>query len=202
MLHEPWSPQTGARSVGGELEGSCIFAITSVQPCPCARKLIYLLFGSATDCTRIPGRKHSSLPFGCHGSQRQFARTSSNQLPSSFDAKPYAVGGVRRTLQSRCVLRRTEATSQVCSNVIHTHTNIPVTVGSVPEIEELFPSRPPPLKRTISEELPLKPSHSIPATTGGGFFTPDTGNAGNLFRGQKLDLNHHRPAAAGPRDSL
>jgi anaphase-promoting complex subunit 3 len=45
-----------------------------------------------------------------------------------------------------------------------------------------------------------------PTTTGAGFFTPDTGNAGNLFRGWKPELNQPQPfrmgPPAGPRDSM
>jgi anaphase-promoting complex subunit 3 len=52
-------------------------------------------------------------------------------------------------------------------------------LGSIPEIDELFPPRPPPTKRTPPEDPQPKPTG--PIASGAGFFTPDTGNAGNLF---------------------
>jgi anaphase-promoting complex subunit 3 len=75
--------------------------------------------------------------------------------------------------------------------------------ASIPEIDELFPPRPPPIKRTLPEEPQQKP---VPTTTGVGFFTPDTGNAGNLFRSWKLDPTQPQPfrmgLPIGPRDSM
>jgi len=76
-------------------------------------------------------------------------------------------------------------------------------IGSIPEIDELFPPRPPPIKRLSQDELQIRP---IPAATGAAFFTPETGNAGNLFRGWKPEPS--APQAfriappAGPRDSM
>ncbi|KAJ6630660.1 hypothetical protein B0H10DRAFT_2160078 [Mycena sp. CBHHK59/15] len=52
--------------------------------------------------------------------------------------------------------------------------------GSAPDIDDLFPLRPPPIKRSPPEESQPKPI--VPVASGAGFFTPDTGNAGNLFR--------------------
>ncbi|TFK42994.1 hypothetical protein BDQ12DRAFT_677146 [Crucibulum laeve] len=76
-------------------------------------------------------------------------------------------------------------------------------LGSVPEIDEIFPPRPVPLKRGPPEEVPVK---SIPVATGAGFFTPDTGNAGNLFRSWKPDISQPQPfrmaPPLGPRDSI
>lgn len=76
--------------------------------------------------------------------------------------------------------------------------------GSIPEIDDLFPPRPPPAKRPPPEDLHIKPS--IPIATGAGFFTPDTGNAGNLFRGLRPEppaLQAFRMAPpANPRDSM
>ncbi|KAA1471266.1 TPR-like protein [Dentipellis sp. KUC8613] len=75
------------------------------------------------------------------------------------------------------------------------------SLGSVPEVEELFPSRPPPTKRTASEEpAPLKsaPITTMPVATGAGFFTPDTGNSGNLFRGYRPDSVNLQPFRIGP----
>ena len=53
--------------------------------------------------------------------------------------------------------------------------------GSIPEIDDLFPPRPPPIKRPPPEDHHIKAS--VPTATGASFFTPDTGNAGNQFRG-------------------
>ncbi|KAJ7063147.1 hypothetical protein C8F01DRAFT_1219302 [Mycena amicta] len=53
-------------------------------------------------------------------------------------------------------------------------------VGSVPEIDDIFPPRPPPMKRAPPEDSQPKPI--IPVPSGAGFFTPDTGGSGNLFR--------------------
>ncbi|KAI0262925.1 hypothetical protein BC834DRAFT_367675 [Gloeopeniophorella convolvens] len=78
-------------------------------------------------------------------------------------------------------------------------------LGSVPEIEELFPSRPAPIKRTSpDEQLPPKATQpSGPTTTGIGFFTPDTGNAGNLFRKpEPVNILPLRMGRSGPRDSI
>ena len=77
--------------------------------------------------------------------------------------------------------------------------------GSVPEIEELFPSRPPPIKRTCpDEQLTTKTAQPPrPTATGAGFFTPDTGNSGNLFR--RPEPVHPPPVRMGrlgPRDSM
>ncbi|KAI0062242.1 TPR-like protein [Artomyces pyxidatus] len=78
------------------------------------------------------------------------------------------------------------------------------SLGSVPEIEELFPSRPPPVKRTsLDEPTQSRAAAPVPTATGAGFFTPDIGNAGNLFR--RHDVGHLQPfrmGPAGPRDSL
>ena len=75
----------------------------------------------------------------------------------------------------------------------------------MPEIEDLFPSRPPPVKRVSVEEPPALKPPSIPVTSGVGFFTPDTGNTGNLFRAFRQDQGHAQPfrlGHAGPRDSM
>ncbi|EDR10957.1 uncharacterized protein LACBIDRAFT_315993 [Laccaria bicolor S238N-H82] len=75
-------------------------------------------------------------------------------------------------------------------------------LGSIPEIDEIFPSRPPPVKRLPPEETQAK---SIPIASGAGFFTPDAGNAGNLFRTWKPDISQPQPfrmPPPGPRDSL
>ncbi|KAH9977216.1 TPR-like protein [Lactifluus volemus] len=79
------------------------------------------------------------------------------------------------------------------------------TLGSVPEIEELFPSRPPPIKRTPPDEQhTAKPTHPpIPTATGAGFFTPDNLNTGNLFRKpEPVNALPVRMGRFGPRDSM
>ncbi|KAJ7489869.1 hypothetical protein B0H11DRAFT_2010754 [Mycena galericulata] len=72
------------------------------------------------------------------------------------------------------------------------------SIGSIPEIDELFPPRPPPIKRTPPEDSQPKPI--IPVASGAGFFTPDTGNAGNLFR-PTHPLPFRMPPP-GPGDSI
>ncbi|KAJ7738514.1 hypothetical protein DFH07DRAFT_841056 [Mycena maculata] len=64
-------------------------------------------------------------------------------------------------------------------------------IGSVPEIDEIFPPRPLPTKWTPPEDSQPKPI--VPVASGAGFFTPDTGNAGNLFR-----PTHPLPFRMGP----
>lgn len=75
--------------------------------------------------------------------------------------------------------------------------------GSIPEIDEIFPPRPSPVKRAPTEEAQAK---IVPVATGAGFFTPDTGNAGNLLRTWKPDIAQPQPfrmnPPSGPRDSM
>ncbi|KZT69078.1 TPR-like protein [Daedalea quercina L-15889] len=74
------------------------------------------------------------------------------------------------------------------------------SLGMVPAIDELFPTRPTPVKQTHSDEA--KP---VPVATGAGFFTPDAGNGGNLFRAWKPDASQLPPfqmGQVGPRDSV
>lgn len=76
--------------------------------------------------------------------------------------------------------------------------------GSIPAIDELFPPRLLPSKRAQPEEIPH--IRHVPTATGAGFFTPDTGNAGNLFRGWRPDPPAPQPFRMGPparpRDSM
>jgi anaphase-promoting complex subunit 3 len=67
--------------------------------------------------------------------------------------------------------------------------------GPVPEIDQLFPPRPPPVKRMPPEDHKHKPAG--PIVTGAGFFTPDMGNAGNLFRSWKQDGMQPQRARTG-----
>ncbi|KAJ3966938.1 hypothetical protein EV361DRAFT_933112 [Lentinula raphanica] len=80
-------------------------------------------------------------------------------------------------------------------------------LGSLPEIDDLFPPLPDPLKHSqplLPNEETSKPTG--PIATGAGFFTPEAGNAGNLFRGLKPDANQiqpfRMPPPPGHRDSL
>ncbi|KAG7092407.1 hypothetical protein E1B28_008764 [Marasmius oreades] len=76
-------------------------------------------------------------------------------------------------------------------------------LGVIPEINELFPPKPPPVKNGLSlDEQMSKPTG--PIATGAGFFTPDPGNGGNIFRGWKLEMNQpfRMGPLPGPRDSL
>ena len=83
-----------------------------------------------------------------------------------------------------------------------------VFAGSLPEIEDLFPSRPPPIKRTSPEEQQQQPPTKVthpprPTATGVGFFTPDNGNSGNLFRRpEPANALPVRMGRLGPRDSM
>ncbi|KAM5539076.1 hypothetical protein V8D89_007299 [Ganoderma adspersum] len=71
-------------------------------------------------------------------------------------------------------------------------------IGDIPPIDTLFPSRPVPVLQKSGEAGPSK--SSIPPSTGAGFFTPDAGNGGNLFRGWKPEMR--MGAFGGPRDSI
>ncbi|PCH38327.1 TPR-like protein [Wolfiporia cocos MD-104 SS10] len=75
------------------------------------------------------------------------------------------------------------------------------SLGKVPEIDELFPARPVPVKPGPSDE-----GRPVPNATGAGFFTPDAGNGGNLFRASKPDAGvpplYRMDQPVGPRDSI
>ncbi|KAL0580244.1 chaperonin-containing T-complex alpha subunit Cct1 [Marasmius crinis-equi] len=75
-------------------------------------------------------------------------------------------------------------------------------LGSIPEIDELFPPKPTPLKRGSLNDEP--PKSTGPIATGAGFFTPDLSNGGNFFRGWKPEMNQPFRIAPlpGPRDSI
>ncbi|KAF8892565.1 hypothetical protein BD779DRAFT_1509674 [Infundibulicybe gibba] len=74
-------------------------------------------------------------------------------------------------------------------------------LGSIPEIDELFPPRPPPVRKAPPEDPQAK---TAPTATGANFFTPDAGSNG--FRGWKPDPSQPQPfrmpLPAGPRDSI
>ncbi|KAJ3923641.1 hypothetical protein F5877DRAFT_31172 [Lentinula edodes] len=77
-------------------------------------------------------------------------------------------------------------------------------LGSLPDVDDLFPPLPDPTKHLHPDDDASKPSG--PIATGAGFFTPEAGNAGNLFRGLKPGANQiqpfRMPLPPGPRDSL
>ncbi|PIL23808.1 hypothetical protein GSI_13559 [Ganoderma sinense ZZ0214-1] len=71
-------------------------------------------------------------------------------------------------------------------------------IGDIPPIDTLFPSRPIPVLQKPGEAGPSK--SPIPLATGAGFFTPDAGTGGNLFRGWKPEMR--LGVFGGPRDSI
>ncbi|CCM02895.1 uncharacterized protein FIBRA_05009 [Fibroporia radiculosa] len=75
------------------------------------------------------------------------------------------------------------------------------SLGNVPDIDDLFPPRLLPAKQTASNT-----ARNMPVATGAGFFTPETGNGGNLFRAWKPDTGQPQlfrmMDAVGPRDSI
>ncbi|RDB23972.1 Protein bimA [Hypsizygus marmoreus] len=68
-------------------------------------------------------------------------------------------------------------------------------LGSIPEIDEIFPPRPPPLKRAPPDDTQ---GRSAPIATGAGFFTPDAGSSGNFLRSWKPDLSQTQAFRMGP----
>ncbi|ESK96921.1 20s cyclosome subunit (nuc2 cdc27) [Moniliophthora roreri MCA 2997] len=78
-------------------------------------------------------------------------------------------------------------------------------LGNPPEVDELFPPKPRPVKRMASDSHP--PKNDGPVATGAGFFTPDVGSGtGHIFRGRKPDISQPQPfriaPPAGSRDSI
>ncbi|KAI0340600.1 protein prenylyltransferase [Trametopsis cervina] len=71
------------------------------------------------------------------------------------------------------------------------------SLGDIPQIDEIFPPRPPPVK-------PLHEDVSQPIVTGAGFFTPENGSNGNVF--QSWNAGWAQPQIfgrpTGPRESL
>ncbi|KAG6919963.1 hypothetical protein DXG01_013312 [Tephrocybe rancida] len=68
-------------------------------------------------------------------------------------------------------------------------------LGSIPDIDAIFPPRPLPIKRAPPDDAPGKP---VPIASGAGFFTPDTGIPGNLFHSWKPDLSQPQPFRMAP----
>ncbi|KAH7912129.1 hypothetical protein BJ138DRAFT_1179026 [Hygrophoropsis aurantiaca] len=77
------------------------------------------------------------------------------------------------------------------------------SLGTAPEIDQIFPPRPLPVKQTAPEEPPSIKVIPGPSTTGLGFFTPDIGPNNNIFRGRKNAPQPFRmDIPPGPRDSI
>ncbi|KAG6841674.1 hypothetical protein C0991_008312 [Blastosporella zonata] len=72
-------------------------------------------------------------------------------------------------------------------------------LGSIPDIDTIFPPRPFPIKRGPPDDAPGK---STPAPSGAGFFTPETNVTGNLFHTWKPDLSQPQPFRMAPPHGL
>lgn len=59
------------------------------------------------------------------------------------------------------------------------------SLGTAPDVDEIFPMRPTPVKQGAPEEPPPAKALSGPTATGVGFFTPDITANTTLFRGRK-----------------
>ncbi|KZT28557.1 TPR-like protein [Neolentinus lepideus HHB14362 ss-1] len=78
-------------------------------------------------------------------------------------------------------------------------------LGTIPEIQELFPAKPPPVKRAPPMPPEDLQKRNIPLATGVGFFTPEVGTAGGLFRQtQPFRLGGHSTPreGLGPNDTF
>ncbi|KNZ75458.1 Protein bimA [Termitomyces sp. J132] len=76
------------------------------------------------------------------------------------------------------------------------------SLGLIPDIDIILPPRPLPIKRAPPDETTGKVVHPIADP---GFFTPDAGSSGNLFRTWKPDLQpqpFRMGPPPGPRDSI
>lgn len=73
----------------------------------------------------------------------------------------------------------------ILSLLSHSATHSNSSSGTAPEIDEVFPVRPTPVKQGPQEEPPLLKALAGQTTTGAGFFTPDVTVNTNLFRGRK-----------------
>lgn len=69
--------------------------------------------------------------------------------------------------------------------------------GTIPEIDELFPPRPSPVKRTVPEDNGPHAFGGFPTATGAGFFTPAQPNGG-IFRGWRPDGGPSQPFRMDP----
>lgn len=74
--------------------------------------------------------------------------------------------------------------------------------GIAPEVDEIFPLRPTPVKQGPHEEPPLPKTLPCQMTTGAGFFTPDVVVNATLFRGRKNVPRAFRMDPPPDRDSM
>lgn len=82
-------------------------------------------------------------------------------------------------------------------------------IGRIPDIDQLFPPKPVPVKRGPLQ-IDDTTTRNVPMATGAGFFTPDAsgpvGRGGNLFGGWRPDAVQPQPFRLGavefPRDSI
>ncbi|TFK55248.1 TPR-like protein [Heliocybe sulcata] len=78
-------------------------------------------------------------------------------------------------------------------------------VGTVAEIQELFPAKPPPVKRAPAMPPEAFPNRHIPMATGVGFFTPEAGTSTGLFRQPQpfvLGMHSTPREGLGPNDTF
>ncbi|KAG1756463.1 uncharacterized protein EDB91DRAFT_1092788 [Suillus paluster] len=77
------------------------------------------------------------------------------------------------------------------------------SLGTAPEVDEIFPMRPVPVKQGPPEEPPPTKAPSGPTATGAGFFTPDITVNTTLFRGRKnVPQAFRMDPPLDPRDSI
>lgn len=81
--------------------------------------------------------------------------------------------------------------------------NLTERPGTAPEVDEIFPPRPLPIKQVPPEEHPFIKVMPEPTATGVGFFTPDITENSTHVRGRKNPPQAFRIEPAHvPRDSL
>ncbi|KAG1754442.1 hypothetical protein EDB19DRAFT_1902589 [Suillus lakei] len=77
------------------------------------------------------------------------------------------------------------------------------SLGTAPDVDEIFPMRSAPVKQGPPEEPPPAKGLSGPTATGVGFFTPDTNANTALFRGRKnVPQAFRMDPPLDPRDSI
>ncbi|KAL4067664.1 TPR-like protein [Scleroderma citrinum] len=76
------------------------------------------------------------------------------------------------------------------------------SLGTAPEVDEIFPPRPLPVKQSAPEEPPPVRAQPGPTTSGAGFFTPDAAQNNHLRTRKNVLQPFRMEAPPGPRDSL
>lgn len=77
------------------------------------------------------------------------------------------------------------------------------SLGTAPDVDEIFPMRPAPVKQGPPEEPPLAKALSGPTATGNGFFTPDLTANTTLLRGRKnVPQAFRMDPPLDPRDTI